>query len=588
MSPDPLIPESPSEATATSPRSERSGSARQRRLLWSLVGLFVLARLLLNLAAPTQLYHSEEYVNLRLAAALLGDEQTWPVPPPEPAMPWFLGDIFDYQYQDFDGGTLVASFVLVPLAAVFGLGVFTMKTGALLWALATLLLWVAVGRRLFGVDGGLWMAVALLAAPAPWLIMSSIHWGNHAESAVFPPLVLLLLLMASDRKRWWTALLLAIAAGLLAGLGAWFSLLNLLPVALIAGLLPLVLGWRTLAALPLFVGATAVGFLPWLGRNHSLSPSGIGAQGTSLPDLLQSLGRPGATQGGAEVLAVWPRFAFWKLPGLWSWPEALQPAVDLLCRVGVAAGAVCGLVLSLVLLARGPDRLAARRRLFVLGVAIGSCLALPLLLDSAWEIQDRRLAPVYVFGQALLAIGLASLWRRPGLGRIASLVAAGLLLLPNIVGQVGLIASWDRPNDGLRPWLHFALPADHPRQRKEAGVPNLASHEVARFNRVLDELLRSSSNGGRNELRGFSLAFSSGGGGQGAGALHRYPPACPTLEMLDKAGPSSIYMEPQARALGMGLAIRCSDQPEDAISRCRWVQGGLAEACLEGLAEAPP
>ena len=355
---------------------------------------------------------------------------------------------------------------------------------------------------------------------------------------------------------------------------------------LVVVLLPLVLGWRTFAALPLFFGAGVFGFLPWLERNHSLSPGEVGAQGTSLADLLQSLGEPAASRGGLDVLAVWPRNAYWDLPGLWSWPESMQLWVDLLCRLGVLAGAVCGLALALALVARGPDRAAARRRLFVLGVAIGCCLALPLLLHSAQEIQDRRLAPLYVFGQALVATGLASLWCLPR-ARIAAIVAAGLLLLPNLVGQAGLIASWDRPDDGLLPWLHFALPADHPRQRKEAGVPALASDEVGRFNRVFDDLLRSSISGGRDELRGLRMPFAGGGGGQGDGALHRYPAACPSQETLDLAGPSAVYMESQARAFGMGLAIRCAGQPEEAVGRCRWLSAELVEACLTGLAEAP-
>ena len=83
------------------------------------------------------------------------------------------------------------------------------------------------------------------------------------------------------------------------------------------------------------------------------------------------------------------------------------------------------------------------------------------------------------------------------------------------------------------------------------------------------------------------MPFAGGGGGQGDGALHRYPAACPSQETLDLAGPSAVYMESQARAFGMGLAIRCAGQPEEAVGRCRWLSAELVEACLTGLAEAP-
>ncbi len=574
------------EVAGSCTEGEPGGPDRRRRLLFALVGLFVLVRVLLALAAPTQLYHSEEYVNLRLAAALLGDADAWPVPPPAPAGPVMAGSLFAYQYQDFDGGTLVVSIVLVPLAALFGFGPFTIKLGALLWALGTLLAWVAVARRLGGPDAGLWTALALVVAPAPLPLVSSVHWGNHAESALFPPLLLLLLLLAGDRERWWSRLLLVAAAGLVAGFGAWFSLLNLLPLALAAALLPLVLSWRTFFALPLFLGSAWLGFLPWFGRNRVLSAGSVGAQGTSLTDVLANLGQPPASHGGADVLTLWPRFAEWELMGLWSWPQTARPVVDGLCRYGIAAVALLALVAVIHPICRSDQRQQGLRRLFVIAVAIGCALGLVELLDRAWELRDRRLAPVYVFGQVLVGLGLASLWRMRR-GRVPALVLAAVLLLPNAVGQVGLIASWDRPDDRLRPWIHFALPADHPRLRLEAGVPNVASHEVGRLNRALDELLRTSGTAGREELQGIRLAFGTGGGGEGAGALHRYPPVCPSQEDIDKVGPGAIYMETQARAFGMGLAVRCAGDPEQADAHCKRLDAGLPEVCLSGYEGIP-
>ena len=187
----------------------------------------VLLRILLCMAAPTQLHHSEEFVNLRLAASLLGDEAEWealgavsPTDDRDPARP----GLFDFQYQDWDGGTLVVALVLVPIAALGGLSVGTVKVGAILWSFGVALAWLLLLGSLWGQEGKRWGALAFAAVPVPYLLASSIHWGNHAESALFLPLVLLILFGASEQRRAASLLGRVAIAGLLAGFGVYFSI----------------------------------------------------------------------------------------------------------------------------------------------------------------------------------------------------------------------------------------------------------------------------------------------------------------------------------------------------------------------------
>ncbi len=548
------------------------------------VVVFVLLRVLLAFAGPTQLYHNEEYVNLRLAAALLGEDGAWPdgyVPPP--ARERGFGALTDYQFQEWDGGTLAVAVTLVPIAAVGGLSVFTIKTGALLWALGIMLAWTAVVGRLYGRVGALITAAAFAAAPVPWLILSSIQWGNHAESALFVPLLLLLLLAAADEARWRRAALLVGAAGLVAGFGTWFSLLNLLPLALVATLLVLPLGWRGLLTLPVFAAGVLVGFLPWFTQNPLQDLGGISAQSVSLSEVVSKFGREGQTPGGG-VHAAWPIFADWDLHGLWAPDGAVQQFLETTQRYSIPLVGTVAILAALVLLRRSDERPRARQRLFVLEVCASSYVILPLALDAAWALEDRRVAPLYPAGIVLVAAGLASLAeiRR---GPILAALLAAIVLLPGLAAEVRLVTSWDRPNAPLRPWMIYAPPAAPVRDRYGAGIAAITSGEVAVLNAVVEALLRDSTDGGAGELRGLSWFFID----DKIGDLRSQPARCPGWEKLAQQGDGLISDAGYARGLGMGLAMRCRDQPDVAAAVCLLpAESDLRQACWQGWSDALP
>jgi len=556
------------EPQAASP-ADQGGVAGRRttQVLLAALAVAVVLRVLLNLAASAQLHHPEEFVNLRLAAAVLG---SWPsevallpeFPPLPPGSEGLERSFFDYQYQEWDGGTLAVSMVLVPLAMLFGLSTVSVKMGALLWCLAGLALWTALLGRLYGGRGLRLSAVCFAAMPVPYLLQSCIHWGNHVESALFPPLGLLALLWASVGADRTVKARRAVVAGLVFGFGTWFSLLNLAPTLLAGALLFLLFRRDTLVVLPAFVLGCVCGVLPWLGRNDLSALGGGLAHGQSLTQVVGA-----ALSYGWDPAALWelfsryPKFAVWNIHGLWSVPEPLVLPLEVLARLAVAAGAVAALAAAVVALRRG-EQSQGTRRLFVLLVVLGSAVALPVLLASQGEHSDRRLGPVYPLLWTLLAAGLVVVasWSRL---RWCAWPLLAMLLGSNLVASMAVISSWDRPNAELSPWLHFALPTAEPRERTQVCVPHVAADQVAALNSGLDELFLSSTTGGYDEVRGVCRAFAARGT-----FLERSYPGCPDRWDVDIMELWLVHSEAEARAVGMGLGIRCAARVEESTAIC--------------------
>lgn len=549
-------------------------------MLGTALAVVVLLRVLVNIAAPAQLHHPEEFVNLRLAASVLGDfpQQAallpeFPAPPPGSATQ--DGSFFDYQYQDWDGGTLVVALLLIPLSLVFGLSTTSIKAGALLWCLAGLVGWTLLLGRLYGDRGLRAGALCFAAMPVPYLLQSCIHWGNHAESALFIPLGLLGLLWSLDAEENSTLAWRILMSGLVFGFGAWFSLLNLAPMMLAAMALPILFSTRLRIVVPLFGLGCVLGFLPWLGRNN-LGDIGQGlAHGQSLAQVAGAALSYGWDPSSLwELLSRYPKFTNWQIYRLWTMPDALASLFDGLTRLALVVGAVVALACAAIA-ARTNKKVDSRAQLVTLIVLLGSALAIPVVLASQGEHSDRRLGPVYPLVWAALAAGLASLPRVHKLFAPLTLLI-GLVLVGNIASSAAVIASWDRPDDRLSPWQHFALPAADARDRTDACVPHVASDQVGALNKGLSQLFASSSSGGYQELRGICRAFAARGT-----FLERSYPGCPDRWDVDIMELWLIDSLPEAKALGVGLQIRCPDSPEEVTAICEQLHGDQkVAACL--------
>jgi hypothetical protein len=414
--------------------------------------------------------------------------------------------------------------------------------------------------------------------PVPYLLQSCIHWGNHAESALFVPLGLLALLWTSEVEEARSLSRRALVAGLVFGFGAWFSLLNLAPMVLAFLALPLLFGRRLRLVVPIFALGCALGLLPWLGRNDLSDLGGGLAHGQSLGQVLGSALSYGWNPSSLwELLSSYPKFAHWEIYHLWTMPEQLVPLIDGLTRLVIALStlaALCGAVLA----ARDRRDAEARSQWFLLIVLLGSALLIPILLASQGEHSDRRLGPLYPLLWAVLASGFASL---AGSRRVSSLFAVlvGLVLASNLFASVAVISSWDRPDGDFSPWQHFALPAAEPHERTNACVPHVASDQVAALNGGLTNLFESSGSGGYAELRGICRAFAARGT-----FLKRSYPGCPNRWEIDIMELWLVDSVEEAEALGVGLKIRCPKDSAQAKAICAQLHGDQRRsACLSSL-----
>ncbi len=514
--------------------------------LLACIALFVGARVALAVRAQTQLYQPEEYINLRLAASLLGEDGAWgplprPVfPGPRMGSPVTVPLLDAFQYQDFDGGTLAVAMLLVPVAAVFGLGQITMKLGALLWALAILLLWLEVLGHAGGPRGAAWGAAAFAFGPAPWLLLGAIHWGNHAESAFGPPLILLAGLAARRSLGWgrWPAFL---GLGAVAGFAVWFSQLNLLPgaVALLGALV--VARARPWHLLPVAAGVCA-GLAPRAIRVGWEGVFRFGAQKLDASGLIAPLLDGAIT--GPELLDVYarePALATWRLGGLGS--SFGGPPLELALRLVVAVALLAAVV--------G----AARRKdgrwlvLSVCAVVAATWAVQPALLAAAFELLPRRVANLYPLLCAAVGLGCAALARW-------QTWAGALLLLawaaPNAAGQAVLLSHADPPNAPLTPWAWYSPPTAAVWDRVPGGLPTIDPDLVQA---VQDELAVFYAAPGpeANELAGgFFAAF-----GQERTGLKHTRLACQPPPGVPPPGPRA------ARGFAQGLRVRCRDEAPD-------------------------
>lgn len=532
--------------------------------------LFFGTRILLVAQAPTRLYHPEEYVNLRLAASLLGEDGDWGrLTPPkyrplQSGSPMGLAPLSAFQYQTFDGGTLAASMLLVPIAAVFGLSTTSVKIGALLWTALGLLLWLEVLGHALGPRARIWGAAAFALAPAPFLITSSVHWGNHAESAFGPPLILLAGL-AARRSLGALRPAMFLLLGAAAGFSVWFSQLNLLPggVALLAGL---VVARARVWHLPLVVLGGVLGLTPRLLLMPPKDLFRFGAQQKGVGDLVDQLLHGAWTH--VELKAMWrthPSLATWDLEGLGSLGFA-EPAEAWLRGVLVLAA----LAALWGTRSRRPGWTLAAGAVVV---AVVTWFAQPALLLASQELMPRRVSNLYPLACAVVALGCASLGRwKPRLGGILLLAWAA----PNLLGQAALLGSAQPPESDLTPWAWYAPPENHLHWRTNAGLPSIDADLVDELEDALQQCFDLGGDRSQAAARGLYQAF-----GQTETVLQRRALACerpPGPLPPDALG---------AWGYGRGLRIRC----RDASTSPDWCPGDdpvLAEACLRGQSGAPP
>ncbi|MCH7867215.1 MAG: glycosyltransferase family 39 protein [Myxococcales bacterium] len=173
--------------------------------------------------------------------------------------------VFDYQADNYQGGSLVLIGLITGMFAVFGETLLSLKLAPLAFAGATLAAIYTLGRLWFGRRTALIAAGGYLLGP-PLLVHSAlIPMGSHGESALFS-LVQIICFLGILSRRWhtprgWAAL------GFVSGLGLWFCYTSGLSLAACG------VTWLILEGIPkprLLLAATGgalLGLIPWIAYN---------------------------------------------------------------------------------------------------------------------------------------------------------------------------------------------------------------------------------------------------------------------------------------------------------------------------------
>jgi hypothetical protein len=411
--------------------SARSKDGAERRHTVALVGLVlvhliwcfieVLGRLGVEYAGV----HSEELANPWMARMLL--EGHW-------------GSWTELRYRSFCGGCGVEGTLAAPILALLGARIAAWKLVPLLFHAAVVGTSVALARRWWGDRSALFTAAMWLGAPAIFLEMGAIGWGNHAEvmSLVFGSL--LLLGTGDSTKR-------PIGAGLLAAFAVWFCRTGalLLPAAL------LVLMVLPKSARLRGMGRFGVAFL----AGSALHLNGVGARSHEVEPL--------SFAGGAGILAAPFELVQWcfstaMVSSLWrsAWMDGN--------RAPVVYGLALVLAITAGLLAAWRERarltVAATAPMLAVGWVAGMAAGYRHwegirrgVPSSAFEL--RYWAPAFAIAVLLVAAAAGRRSRR--------WVSAGIWVLPAI-GVLLRVATMEPPRFDL---------IDRPLPTQQGRVPTI-------------------------------------------------------------------------------------------------------------------
>ncbi len=525
----------------------------------ALLGVFVALHSLFMLLSQVELYHPEEYLNLRLFRQLAAD------------LP--LGGLGDYAYgagTGLDGGgTVVHSLLYVPLAAVLGPGQLAIKTMALLWATAGAALCVLLGRRLFGDGGGRAAALAVLALPPAYLVFSSISWANHMEGSVLVLALLWVFAWTADRADTATPRGRAVALGALAAFVPWYSPLALVPVGLLALSAPWVFRRRLVGMLPWLAVGVAVGLVPALAVDLPVvGAEESGTLGMALAGdrdwglILTSLIR-------VETYDVW-----W--PGRWNMPGAVVTSGHIACLLAAWSG-VAMLLAWAVNPRIGPGgSWRTRGNGAVAAVAALTALVLPVLLAFAGGWAARRLSPVFLPWALGWALGLC--WLRARWDERPRTVAAVTAVVVIAAASPGLLltASGALPRPPVELHRVALMPQEQPRAEATVGMTDFTAGHLDSLDHLLADPRTEAPVGRMQAINGLDGAV----GGPRL-PLRLEPARCQDRGTIQANGTlrSEYVTELTWEYVGRGLALGCP--PSHVKARCELaLEPAHRQACL--------
>ncbi|MCB9488019.1 MAG: hypothetical protein H6684_04735 [Deltaproteobacteria bacterium] len=380
-----------------------------------------------------------------------------------------------YQTKPFAAGTVYQGLLTYPLRAVFGDTLFATKLAAVIWGIATMLVWTVLAWRFFGRGAALVVATLHSLAPPFFALMSVTAWGNHHESSLPVGLALLALLAALRRRPDGPASLLSFIAGLTAGFAVYFCYTSAIAFVFFTILIALAGGGvGRLRVYLLFWAGAVLGFAPilWSAKLYGWDALGTIDTYTGYASGAMVHARDMFLENRL-ALSLKKFLAFWG-SDLWRsflYPRAVATGARLLAA-GLLAGAAVLLVRraapALVTMVR--DRRARTTKEDVQRLAALAILVYPLVFAAVYAASGFRIypsfswdagsyahfryfAPVFPFVFLIIGVGLQEAWefageRKPLRGVVAAF--ATILLFFSLPYYVSLGAS----GPGFDAWLY--------------------------------------------------------------------------------------------------------------------------------------
>ncbi len=185
-----------------------------------------------------------------------------------------------YQFKPFAAGTMLEGVLSYPFRAWLGPNLLSLKCAPLVLQSLALLCWLLALWRVSGPVAAITFGLLYVFSPPTWLHLTHMAWANHAEQSLFVGLLFLLMAYGWHGRGAGNPPHIAVSffAGLVAGLGVYFSYSGLPAVILLLLTMGLIGGrtiWRRHVPLAIVGLLTGLAPLLWSASYFGLSAMGL-------------------------------------------------------------------------------------------------------------------------------------------------------------------------------------------------------------------------------------------------------------------------------------------------------------------------
>lgn len=358
--------------------------------------------------------------------------------------------VFNYQIDNYSGGSLVMGLLAVPFFVVFGESLFALKLTTIIFCLLTAIFIYLIISRYVDKDAASLAAILVFLAPHSYTRLSLVAWGDHPQMPALMTTAFFMLYEITFRNRRNT--LFMILFGILCGFGLYFSYHFLTPLALC---ILFIFAWdRKFYSSYKFISfllGFIIGFSPWIYFNithdfHGLVISRYGStfdilRNINLPEVLRKFLQLVTTAFGYSLGTDLVINTKQRLISLLYYSVFLLALGILICKNRMAIGSFFNAFIH-------PQRTDSKLHnkwqaipfLFYLPIFMLFVVITPYSLKNYPPyFADRYLTTLHTCMFVIIAVAITTWWRKQGARRIVAMAMAGIVLSNGAFTQIGII-----------------------------------------------------------------------------------------------------------------------------------------------------